>query len=165
MAKYADNEEKNNIILTEKARMGIHNDRLPIAVQRNKNICVIGDPGAGKTRFFVKPNLMQMQGSYIVTDPKGLLVRETGKMLEDAGYKIKIFDLANLANSDHFNVFKYIKTELDVDRVLEQITEGTKKAINKAKIFGLKLKLYSFARLSPFCGLMARTMIIYPTYQ
>lgn len=165
MAKYADNEEKNNIILTEKARMGIHNDRLPIAVQRNKNICVIGDPGAGKTRFFVKPNLMQMQGSYIVTDPKGLLVRETGKMLEDAGYKIKIFDLANLANSDHFNVFKYIKTELDVDRVLEQITEGTKKGDKQGEDFGLKLKLYSFARLSPFCGLMARTMIIYPTYQ
>lgn len=138
MAKYADNEEKNNIILTEKARMGIHNDRLPIAVQRNKNICVIGDPGAGKTRFFVKPNLMQMQGSYIVTDPKGLLVRETGKMLEDAGYKIKIFDLANLANSDHFNVFKYIKTELDVDRVLEQITEGTKKGDKQGEDFWIK---------------------------
>lgn len=138
MAKYADKEEENNIILTEKARMGIHNSRLPIAVQRNKNICVIGDPGAGKTRFFVKPNLMQMQGSYIVTDPKGLLLRETGKMLEDAGYNIKIFDLANLANSDHFNVFKYIKTEIDVDRVLEQITEGTKKGDKQGEDFWVK---------------------------
>ena len=81
---------------------------------------------------------MQMQGSYIVTDPKGLLVRETGKMLEDAGYKIKIFDLANLANSDHFNVFKYIKTELDVDRVLEQITEGTKKGDKQGEDFWIK---------------------------
>lgn len=138
MEKYADKSEDNNIILTEKARMGLYNERLPIAVQRNKNICCIGDPGAGKTRFFVKPNLMQLAGSYIVTDPKGLLVRETGKMLEDADYKIKIFDLANLTNSDHFNVFKYIKTELDVDRVLEAITEGTKKGDKQGEDFWVK---------------------------
>lgn len=138
MEKYADKEEEYNIIQTEHARMGILNERLPIAVQRNKNTCIFGDPGSGKTRFYVKPNLLQMQGSYITTDPKGLLVRETGKALEDAGYKIKIFDLANLANSDHFNVFKYIKTELDVDRVLEAITEGTKKGDKQGEDFWVK---------------------------
>lgn len=138
IAKYADKDEEKNMILTEKARMGLYNKRLPIAVQRNKNTCIIGDPGSGKTRFYVKPNLMQMQGSYITTDPKGLLVRETGKMLEDAGYAVKVFDLATLSNSDHFNVFHYIKTELDVDRILEAITEGTKKGDKQGEDFWVK---------------------------
>ena len=132
MAKYEDEDPENNIIFTESAQMGLFNRNLDPKVQRNKNTLVIGGPGSGKTRTYVKPNLMQMNSSFIVTDPKGLLVRETGQMLENNGYKVKVFDLASLGeltgfNSDTFNVFNYMKTELDIDRVLESITEGTKK--------------------------------------
>ncbi|EHV0179369.1 type IV secretory system conjugative DNA transfer family protein [Enterococcus faecalis] len=125
--KFQDSEPSNNMIFTKSARMGLFNKRLAYEYQKNKNIIAIGGPGSGKTRNFIKPNIMQMNSSFLAVDPKGLLPHETGKMLEYNGYKIKVFDLANLCNSDSFNVFNYIKTELDVDRVLEAITEGTKK--------------------------------------
>jgi type IV secretion system protein VirD4 len=125
--KFADENPENDLIYTRSARMGLFNRRLAFEYQKNKNAIVVGGPGSGKTFTFIKPNIMQMNASFIVTDPKKLLVHETGSMLEAAGYNIKIFDLATLANSDCFNVFNYIKTELDVDRVLEAITEGTKK--------------------------------------
>ena len=128
IVKFADKEKpENDLIYTRHARMCLFNSRLAFEFQKNKNAVVIGGPGSGKTFTFIKPNIMQMNASFIVTDPKKLLVHETGRMLKDNGYKIKIFDLATLANSDSFNVFNYIKTELDVDRVLEAITEGTKK--------------------------------------
>ncbi|EAE3637229.1 type IV secretory system conjugative DNA transfer family protein, partial [Listeria monocytogenes] len=109
--------------------------RLDAHFQKNKNIIVLGGPGSGKTYTFIKPNLMQRNASFIVTDPKGLLVHETGHMLKEDNYTIKIFDLVNLSNSDSFNVFRYIKTELDVDRVLEFITEGTKKSEQQGEDF------------------------------
>lgn len=125
--KFADEIPENNLIYTRSARMGLFNRILAYEYQKNKNGVVVGGPGTGKTFTFVKPNLMQMNASYIVTDPKKLLVHETGSMFKKNNYKIKIFDLATLANSDSFNVFQYIHTELDIDRVLEAITEGTKK--------------------------------------
>lgn len=127
MKKFADELPENDLIYTRSARMGLFNRRLAFEYQKNKNAIVVGGPGSGKTFTFIKPNLMQMNASFVVTDPKKLLVHETGSMLKKNGYKLKIFDLATLANSDSFNVFPYIKTELDVDRVLEAITEGTKK--------------------------------------
>lgn len=127
MEKFADEDPKLNILYTRYAYMGLCNKRLEFEFQKNKNSVVVGGPGSGKTFTFIKPNLMQMNASFIVTDPKGLLVHEIGKMLKEAGYDLKIFNLATLLNSDGFNLFKYIKTELDVDRVLEFITEGTKK--------------------------------------
>jgi len=135
MAKFSDGEPNNNIIFTRYARVGLFSHRLAYEVRKNKNIVCIGGPGSGKTFTFVKPNIMQMHSTYVTTDPKGLLVRETGQMLEDAGYKIKIINLDTLENSDTFNVFEYIKTELDVDRVLEAITEGTKKGDQKGEDF------------------------------
>jgi len=138
LRKYADKVEENNIIFSALARMGLFNKRLPFKVQRNKNVFVLGDPGSGKTFTFVLPNLLQLHASFIVTDPKALLVRQVGWLLEKFGYTVKIFDLANLTNSDRFNVFKYIKTELDIDRVLEAITEGTKKGDNQGEDFWIK---------------------------
>ena len=135
MEKYADTDDDKNMIISENVKMGLWNKRLPHNVQKNKHVCVIGDSGSSKTLGFIKPNIMQMAGSFLCTDPKGLLVHETGQMLEDNGYKIKVFDLNTLMNSDQFNVFKYIKKETDVDRVLEQITEGTKKSENKGEDF------------------------------
>lgn len=130
--KFSDEKPENNIILTRNSRMGLDNKRIPYEHQKNKNAVVFGGPGSGKTFTFIKPNIMQLNSSFLVIDPKGLLIREIGQLLEDAGFKMKIFDLNNLLNSDMFNVFRYIKTELDIDRVLEAITEGTKKKENNS---------------------------------
>lgn len=138
MKKYEDSIEENNMILTQNAKMGMWNNRINRAFQKNKNVAIIGDSGSGKTFNFVKPNLLQCIGSIIVTDPKGLLVRETGTLLEKQGYKIKIFDLNALENSDQFNVFNYIKREIDLDKVLEAITEGTKKSNKQGDDFWIQ---------------------------
>ena len=150
MKKYADSMEENNMILTQNARMGMWNNRIKHSFQKNKNVAVIGDSGSGKTYTFVKPNLLQCVGSIIVTDPKGLLVRETGTLLEKQGYKIKIFDLNTLENSDQFNVFNYIKREIDLDRVLEAITEGTKKSNNKGEDFWIQAEALLIRALLAF---------------
>ena len=150
MKKYADSVEENNMILTQNARMGMWNNRIKHSFQKNKNVAVIGDSGSGKTFTFVKPNLLQCVGSIIVTDPKGLLVRETGTLLEKQGYKIKIFDLNALENSDQFNVFNYIKREIDLDRVLEAITEGTKKSNNKGEDFWIQAEALLIRALLAF---------------
>lgn len=150
MKKYADSMEENNMILTQNARMGMWNNRIKHSFQKNKNVAIIGDPGSGKTFTFVKPNLLQCIGSFIVTDPKGLLVRETGTLLEKQGYKIKIFDLNTLENSDQFNVFNYIKREIDLDRVLEAITEGTKKSNNKGEDFWIQAEALLIRALLAF---------------
>ncbi len=138
MARYADEIPEYNTILSKVARMGLFNDRITRAFQRNKNLMIIGDPGSGKTFNVLKPNILQTNASFLITDPKGLLIRECGAFLEKMGYKIKVFDLNTLLNSDHFNVFKYIKTELDIDKVLEWITEGTKKTDNQGEDFWIK---------------------------
>lgn len=150
MKKYADSIEENNMILTQNARMGMWNNRIKHSFQKNKNVAVIGDSGSGKTFTFVKPNLLQCVGSIIVTDPKGLLVRETGTLLEKQGYKIKIFDLNTLENSDQFNVFNYIKREIDLDRVLEAITEGTKKSNKQGEDFWIQAEAILIRSLLAF---------------
>lgn len=150
MKKYADSVEENNMILTQNARMGMWNNRIKYSFQKNKNVAVIGDSGSGKTFNFVKPNLLQCVGSIIVTDPKGLLVRETGTLLEKQGYKIKIFDLNTLENSDQFNVFNYIKREIDLDRVLEAITEGTKKSNKQGEDFWIQAEAILIRSLLAF---------------
>lgn len=130
------------MIFTKNAQMGLFNKNLPFQWQLNKNVLVVGLPGDGKTFTYVKPNLMQMNSSFIVTDPKGLLVRETGKMLEEHGYQVKVFDLVNLTKSDMFNPFHYMKSELDIDRITEAIVEGSKKVIVKVKISGIKQNFF-----------------------
>ena len=116
------------MIFTKNGQIGLFNKRLPYPKQLNKNSLVVGIPGDGKTFTYVKPNIMQENSSFVITDPKGLLVREVGSMLENDGYTIKVFDLVNLTNSDTFNVFNYMKSELDIDRVSEAIVDGTKKS-------------------------------------
>lgn len=93
---------------------------------RNKNILVIGGSGTGKTRFFVKPNLMQMYGSYIVTDPKGSLIEETGYMFNKNKYDIKVLNLKDLRVSMKYNPFFYINTELDILSFVNALMENTK---------------------------------------
>lgn len=122
-----------NILLTQHAKIALDNSSLPMEYHKNKNMIVLGGPGSGKTYTYIKPNIMQMNSSFIVTDPKGLLVRETGKMLEENGFQIKILNLETFKNCDGFNIFEYIRTELDIDRVLEAITESTKQGDQKGE--------------------------------
>ncbi|MCR5129075.1 MAG: type IV secretory system conjugative DNA transfer family protein [Lachnospiraceae bacterium] len=93
---------------------------------RNKNIIVLGGSGSGKTRFFVKPNLMQMACSYCVTDPKGQILIETGKLLKRNGYKIKVFNTINFKRSMHYNPFAYIRDEKDILKLVNTIIVNTK---------------------------------------
>ncbi|HEL2313602.1 TPA: type IV secretory system conjugative DNA transfer family protein [Streptococcus suis] len=138
---FRDEDPENDMIFTQRARMGLFNKRLPFQWQLNKNTLTIGLPGDGKTFTFVKPNLMQLNSSFVVTDPKGLLVRETGDMLEKAGYKVKVFDLVNLTNSNQFNVFHYMDDENDIDRIAEAIIAGTAKSDNKGEDFWAQAEL------------------------
>lgn len=141
LAGFKDTKPTNNMIFTKNAQMGLFNKNLPFQWQLNKNVLVVGLPGDGKTFTYVKPNLMQMNSSFIVTDPKGLLVRETGKMLEEHGYQVKVFDLVNLTKSDMFNPFHYMKSELDIDRITEAIVEGSKKGDREGEDFWNQAKL------------------------
>ena len=93
---------------------------------RNKNILVIGGSGSGKTRFFVKPNLMQMHSSYVVTDPKGTVLAECGKMLLKNGYKVKVLNTINFKKSMHYNPFAYIRSEKDILKLVNTIILNTK---------------------------------------
>ena len=93
---------------------------------RNKNILVVGGSGSGKTRFFVKPSLMQMHSSYVVTDPKGTLLSETGNLLLRGGYKIKVLNTINFSKSMHYNPFAYIRSEKDILKLVNTLIVNTK---------------------------------------
>ena len=93
---------------------------------RNKNVLIVGGSGSGKTRFFIKPNLMQLHSSYVVTDPKGQLVLETGRLLERAGYKISVLNTINFKKSMHYNPFSYIHSEKDILKLVTTLIANTK---------------------------------------
>lgn len=130
-----DEIEDNNMLFSERSGMGLFNKRLPFDKQINKNVLVIGGTGDWKTRSFVKPNALQRNSSYIFTDTKGLLVHELGQSFEDDGYQIKVFDVITFMNSNRFNVFKYMRSELDIDRVAEAIVTATKKSDHSGEDF------------------------------
>ena len=94
-------------------------------IYRNVNIMIIGGSGTGKTRYFVKPNLMQMNSSYIITDPKGELYRDTAYMLEQNGYDIKVLNLKDPSYTDGYNPFHYVEDENDIDVLSETIMKNT----------------------------------------
>ena len=123
---FMDTKFERNILLTETERITMNGRPKKAKYARNKNILVIGGSGSGKTRFFVKPNLMQMHSSYIVTDPKGTVVLECGKLLKDNGYRIKILNTINFAKSMHYNPFVYICSEKDVMKLVNAIIANTK---------------------------------------
>lgn len=147
---FEDSIEENNMIFTKNAKMGLYNDRLPYSKKLNKNVLVIGGPGTGKTYTFVKPNAMQLNGSKIFTDTKELLVRELGNLYEKNSYRIKIIDFINFSNSNHFNIFKYIKKETDIDRVASSIVEATKKSDNKGEDFWIRAEYMLMTALIGF---------------
>ena len=123
---YVDPVFENNVILTETERLMMSGRPKQPKYARNKNILVIGGSGSGKTRFFVKPNLMQMHSSYVVTDPKGTVLVECGKMLLKNGYKVKVLNIINFKKSMHYNPFAYIRSEKDILKLVNTIILNTK---------------------------------------
>ncbi len=123
---YMDSVFENNVLLTQTERLMMSGRPKEPKYARNKNILVIGGSGSGKTRFFVKPNLMQMHSSYVVTDPKGTVLVECGKMLKRGRYKIKVLNTINFAKSMHYNPFAYIRSEKDILKLVNTIIVNTK---------------------------------------
>ena len=129
---YMDEKFQNNILLTQTERLTMNGRPSNPKYARNKNVLVIGGSGSGKTRFFVKPNLMQMHSSYCVTDPKGTIVLECGKMLENNGYEIKILNTINFKKSMKYNPFAYLRSEKDILKLVQTIIANTKGEGEKA---------------------------------
>ena len=123
---YIDPVFENNVILTQTERLMMSNRPKDPRNARNKNVLVIGGSGSGKTRFFVKPNLMQMHSSYVVTDPKGTVLVECGKLLQKGGYKIKVLNTINFKKSMHYNPFAYLRSEKDILKLVNTIIANTK---------------------------------------
>mgnify|MGYP002678104814 FL=1 len=119
--KYADKDKQQNIILTQNTRIGLDGRKH----RRNLNVMVVGGSGAGKTRFFAKPNIMQANTSFVVLDPKGEILRDTGGLLEKQGYDIKVLDLINTEKSHGFNPFVYLRDDKDVLRLVSNLIRNT----------------------------------------
>ena len=117
---------EDNIILTKTERLMMSNRPKNPANARNKNVLIIGGSGSGKTRFWLKPNLLQMHSSYVVTDPKGSIVIECGNALLKNGYNIKIFNTINFKKSMHYNPFAYIHSEKDILKLVTTLIANTK---------------------------------------
>ena len=128
IAPFIDPVFENNILLTMTERLTMNGRPKNPKFARNKNVIVIGGSGSGKTRFYVKPNLMQMGKyiSYVVTDPKGTIIIECGKMLVRHGYKVKVLNTINFSKSMHYNPFHYIHSEKDILKLVNTIMVNTK---------------------------------------
>lgn len=120
--KYADHEEKfNNLIFSHTMRIGLNAKKH----RRNLNVLVVGGSGAGKTRFYAKPNIMQCNTSFIIADPKGEMLRSVAPLLLENGYDVKVFNLITPQNSDGYNPFTYIRTDEDVMRLITNLIQNT----------------------------------------
>lgn len=119
---YTDTEDKfNNMILTQNVALNMDSFK----TKRNNNILVVGGSGSGKTRYMIKPNLMQANCSYVITDPKGEILQAEGEMLKKHGYKIKVFNLTDMAHSNSYNPFEYIRDDLGVLMMINCLIKNT----------------------------------------
>ena len=131
IAPFMDEDFRNNVILTQTERITMNNRPKDPKTARNKNVLIVGGSGSGKTRFWLKPNLMQCNSekypvSFVVTDPKGSLINETGKMLQRYGYKIKVLNTINFKKSMKYNPFAYIHSEKDILKLVTCLIQNTK---------------------------------------
>ena len=126
IAPFEDPVFRNNIILTKTEYLMMSNRPKNPANARNKNVLIVGGSGSGKTRFWLKPNLLQCHSSYVVTDPKGTVVLECGKALLHYKYRIKIFNTINFRKSMHYNPFAYIHSEKDILKLVTTLITNTK---------------------------------------
>ena len=123
---FMDTVFENNVILTRTERLMMGNRPKNPAHARNKNVLIIGGSGSGKTRFWIKPNLLQLHSSYVLTDPKGTTLLEVGNAFVHAGYRIKIFNTINFKKSMHYNPFAYIHSEKDILKLTTTLMANTK---------------------------------------
>ena len=126
IAPYADPKFENNVILTQTERLMMSNRPKDPKTARNKNVMIVGGSGSGKTRFWLKPNLMQCHSSYVVTDPKGSIAVECGRLMLRNGYKVKIFNSINFKKSMHYNPFAYLHSEKDILKLVTTLIANTK---------------------------------------
>ncbi|MEA5151328.1 MAG: type IV secretory system conjugative DNA transfer family protein [Oscillospiraceae bacterium] len=123
---FADTKFENNVILTQTELLTMSSRPKNPALARNKNCEIVGGSGSGKTRFWLKPNLLQMHSSYVVTDPKGTVLVDCGKALEHGGYQIRVFNTVNFKKSMHYNPFSYIHNEKDILKLVNVLIANTK---------------------------------------
>lgn len=123
---FVDADFANNVLLSQTERITMNSRPSEPKYARNKNVLVVGGSGSGKTRFFIKPNLLQMHSSYCVTDPKGTIVNEVGVALLKNGYEIKIFNTINFKKSMHYNPFAYVHSEKDILKLVTTLIANTK---------------------------------------
>lgn len=119
--KYQNKDRSQNRIITQNLLMSMDSYR----TRRNLNVLVIGGSGAGKTRFYAKPNILQANSSYVILDPKGELLEDTGGFLQEMDYEIKVLDLMNLSDSDQYNPFRYLRNDHDVQKMVTMIFRAT----------------------------------------
>ncbi len=119
--KYADKETEKNKLLTQNVSIGLNGRKH----RRNLNVLVCGGSGAGKTRFFAKPNIMNVNTSFVVLDPKGELLRDTGNLLKEKGYEIRVLDLINMDKSHCYNPFVYLRDDEDIQRMTTNLFQNT----------------------------------------
>lgn len=147
IAPYIDPKFRNNVILTQTERLTMNNRPKDPKTARNKNVLVVGGSGSGKTRFFIKPNLMQCHSSYVVTDPKGAIVVECGRLLQKEGYRIKILNTINFKKSMHYNPFAYIHSEKDILKLVTTLLANTKGEGRGGDDFWLKAETLLYTAL------------------
>ena len=123
---FEDKVFANNVLLSQTERLTMNGRPPEPKYARNKNVLVVGGSGSGKTRFFIKPNLLQMHSSYVVTDPKGTVVNEVGNALVKNGYVMKIFNTINFKKSMHYNPFAYVHDEKDILKLVTTLIANTK---------------------------------------
>ena len=154
IAPYMDENPRNNLILTRTEGLTMNSRPKDPKTARNKNVLVVGGSGSGKTRFFVKPNIMQCcfsqpdyPTSIVVTDPKGSLLVECGRLLERAGYRIKVLNTINFKKSMHYNPFAYIHSEKDILKLVNTLISNTKGEGKGGDDFWLKAETLLYTAL------------------
>ena len=151
--KYSDIEPfedkvfSENVILSQTERITMNSRPKVPKYARNKNVLVVGGSGSGKTRYFIKPNLLQLHSSYVVTDPKGSLIGEVGNALYKNGYRIKVFNTINFTKSMHYNPFAYIHSEKDILKLVTTLIANTKGESKGSDDFWLKAETLLYTAL------------------
>ena len=137
----------NNVILSQSEWITMSSRPKIPKYARNKNVLVVGGSGSGKTRFFIKPNLLQMHSSYVITDPKGSLIYETGMALYQSGYRIKVFNVINFSKSMRYNPFAYLHSEKDILKLVTTLIANTKGESKGGDDFWLKAETLLYTAL------------------
>lgn len=144
---YMDEKPEQNVILTATEGLTMNSRPKKPKYARNKNVLIVGGSGSGKTRFWLKPNLMQLHSSYVITDPKGTLVLECGKLLQRNGYRIKILNIIDFKKSMHYNPFAYIRSEKDILKLVTALIANTKGEGKSGEDFWVKAETLLYCAL------------------